>query len=73
MSGAKKNAVRVALIRSDVSEEGIASIFRVTRIGELRTTLTATLSSEGLFLQDSHPRRPHSLCLFFIKLMHKGK
>jgi hypothetical protein len=32
----------VALIRSDVSEVNIASIIRVTRIGELRTTLAIT-------------------------------
>jgi hypothetical protein len=30
---------RVAIVRTDVSEERIASIKRVTRIGELRTTL----------------------------------
>jgi hypothetical protein len=30
---------RVAPVRFDVSEERIASIIRVTRIGELRTTL----------------------------------
>jgi hypothetical protein len=30
---------RVALVRTDVSEEYIASIIRVTRIGELGTTL----------------------------------
>jgi demethoxyubiquinone hydroxylase (CLK1/Coq7/Cat5 family) len=34
---------RVVLVRSDVSEECIASIIRVTRIGELGTTI---LSSE---------------------------
>jgi hypothetical protein len=34
---------RVALIRTDVSVEFSASIFRVTRIGELRTTLAVTL------------------------------
>jgi hypothetical protein len=32
----------VALVRTDVSEEQIASIFRVTIIGELGTTLTVT-------------------------------
>jgi hypothetical protein len=32
----------VALVRTDVSEERNASIFRVTRIGELGTTLTIT-------------------------------
>jgi hypothetical protein len=33
---------RVALVRTDVSEQRIASISRVTRIGELGTTLAAT-------------------------------
>jgi hypothetical protein len=30
---------RVSLVRTDVSKERIASVIRVTRIGELRTTL----------------------------------
>jgi hypothetical protein len=33
---------RVALVRTDASEEPSASFFRVTRIGELGTTLAAT-------------------------------
>jgi hypothetical protein len=33
---------RVVLVRTDVSEERIASIIRVTRIGELGTTLAVT-------------------------------
>jgi hypothetical protein len=33
---------RVALVRADVSEELSASIIRVTRIGELGTTLAVT-------------------------------
>jgi hypothetical protein len=32
----------VALVRTDVSEELSASFIRVTRIGELRTTLAVT-------------------------------
>jgi hypothetical protein len=32
----------VALVRTDVSEEPSASFIRVTRIGELGTTLAAT-------------------------------
>jgi hypothetical protein len=32
----------VALVRTDVSEESIASIIRVTRIGVLRTALAVT-------------------------------
>jgi hypothetical protein len=48
-----KNAVfwdvsRVALIRTDVSEELNASIIRVTRIGELRTTLVVTSNRRAL-------------------------
>jgi hypothetical protein len=33
---------RVALVRTDVSEERITSIIRVTTVGELRTTVTVT-------------------------------
>jgi hypothetical protein len=33
---------RVAVLRTDVSEDLIAFIIRVTRIGELRTTLAVT-------------------------------
>jgi hypothetical protein len=33
---------RVALVRTDVSEEPSASFIRVTRMGELGTTLAAT-------------------------------
>jgi hypothetical protein len=37
---------RVALVRTDVSEEIIASFIRVTRIGELGTTL-AVVSNDA--------------------------
>jgi hypothetical protein len=37
---------RVVLVRTDVSEELSASFIRVTRIGELGTTLAATSSSQ---------------------------
>jgi hypothetical protein len=33
---------RVALVRTDVSEEPSASFIRITRVGELGTTLAAT-------------------------------
>jgi hypothetical protein len=33
---------RVALLKTEVSEESIASIIRVTRIGEIGTTLAVT-------------------------------
>jgi hypothetical protein len=55
---------RVAPVKTDVLEEHIASIIRVTRIGELRTTLAVTrnrstlqrntCSSETSVLQDPH-------------------
>jgi hypothetical protein len=39
---------RVALVRADVSEEINASIIRVTRIGELGTTLAVTSNQRTL-------------------------
>jgi hypothetical protein len=39
---------RVALVRTDVSEEHSASFFRVTRIGELGTTLAVTKNRRTL-------------------------
>jgi hypothetical protein len=39
---------RVALVRTDVSEEPSASFIRVTRIGELRTTQAATSNGSTL-------------------------
>jgi hypothetical protein len=39
---------RVALVRADVSEKLSASFIRVTRIGELATTLAVTLMKEAL-------------------------
>jgi hypothetical protein len=44
---------RVALVRTDVSEEFSASIIRVTRIGELGTTLAVT-SNRHVFLRSVH-------------------
>jgi hypothetical protein len=40
---------RVALVRTDVSEELSASIIRVTRIGELGTTLGNVAVQRGMF------------------------
>jgi hypothetical protein len=37
-----KNAIFLALVRTDVSEEGITIIIRVERISELGTTLAVT-------------------------------
>jgi hypothetical protein len=39
---------RVALVRTDVSEEFSAPIFRVTRIGEIGTTLAVTSNRRTL-------------------------
>jgi hypothetical protein len=39
---------RVALVTTNVSEESSASIMRVTRIGELGTTLTVTSTRRTL-------------------------
>jgi hypothetical protein len=46
---------RVALVRTDVSEERSASFIRVTRIGELGTTLAVTSNPEDAILH-SHSR-----------------
>jgi hypothetical protein len=53
---------RVAFVVTEVSEECISSIIRVTRIGELGTTLTVTINRSTLssvplerrFLQEPH-------------------
>jgi hypothetical protein len=50
---------RLALVRTDDSEERIASIIRVTRIGELVTTLVVT--SNGIMKNDLRPQK----ALFF--------
>jgi hypothetical protein len=39
---------RMALVKADVSEEPSASFIRVTKIGELGTTLTATSNRRTL-------------------------
>jgi hypothetical protein len=44
---------RVALVRTDVSEEFIVSFIRVTRIGELGTTLAVTSNQRTLLVTAS--------------------
>jgi hypothetical protein len=44
---------RVALVRTDVSEELSASFIRVTRIGELGTTLAVTSNRRRLLVTAS--------------------
>jgi hypothetical protein len=45
----------VALVRTDVSEERSTSVIRVTRIGELGTTLAVT-SNRCVLRRNSHCR-----------------
>jgi hypothetical protein len=45
---------RVALARIDVSDERIASTIRVTKIGELETTMERYVPRKRLFLQEPH-------------------
>jgi hypothetical protein len=51
---------RVALVRTNVLEELSASIIRVTRIGELGTTLAVTNNRRTL-------RRNTSMCLLLVR------
>jgi hypothetical protein len=47
--------LRVALVRTDVSEELSASFIRMTRIGELGTTLAVTSNRRTLHTDSCHP------------------
>jgi hypothetical protein len=49
---------RMALVRTDVSEELSASFIRVTRFGELRRTLTVTSNRRTLRRNTKHAPRP---------------
>jgi hypothetical protein len=57
---------RVALVRTDVSEEPGASFIRVTKIGELGTTQAATSNRRTLVFLRSVRR------LYYIMKMCKG-
>jgi hypothetical protein len=50
---------RVALVRTDVSEEPGASFIRVTRIGELGSTLAATRNRHTLQSVSSVGKKPY--------------
>jgi hypothetical protein len=54
---------RVALVRTDVSEQRSASIIRMTRIGELGTTLAATNNRRTLRRSTNATVAPRSLIL----------
>jgi hypothetical protein len=63
---------RVALVRTDVSEEPGASFIRVTRIGELGTTKAATRNRRTLrrrFLQAPHGVTTQKTPFFKIVLL----
>jgi hypothetical protein len=59
---------RVALVRTDVSEERSASIIIVTRIGELGTTLAVTSDghTKRRFLQETHGVTSQKTALFIV-------
>jgi hypothetical protein len=54
---------RVVLVRADVLEERSASIIRVTRIGELRTTLAVTINRRMLRRNTCHPNDGDAILL----------
>jgi hypothetical protein len=56
--------LRVALVRTDVSEELSASFIRVTKIGELGTTLAVTSNSVRRLLVTA------SVVLSFLQASH---
>jgi hypothetical protein len=63
----------VALVRADVSEEHSASFIRVTRIGELGTTLAATSIRHTLllrFLQEPHGVTSQKTPFFTVTAMN---
>jgi hypothetical protein len=64
---------RLALVRTDVSEELSASIIRVTRISELEATLAPlpfkfgiSLSSLVIYKPTPLPATPTSLCILYL-------
>jgi hypothetical protein len=74
-----KNAVfsgmlrRVALVRSDVSEERYASIIRVTRIGDLGTTLAVTIRSVLRFLVTADVPSSQILVTLMMETLHSSE
>jgi hypothetical protein len=58
---------RVVLLRTNVSEERIAYIIRVARIGELGTTLTVTSNISTFLLQETCGVTSQKTA-FFIKI-----
>jgi hypothetical protein len=61
---------RVALVRTDVSEEPGASFIRVTRIGELGTTQAAT-SNRCTLRRNSLSQLLVAACVVLLFLVHR--
>jgi hypothetical protein len=59
---------RVAHVRTDISEEPSASIIRVTRIGELETTLAVTSVRRLLVTANVVPSSPILVTLIMLAL-----
>jgi hypothetical protein len=55
----------VALVRTNVPEERIASIIRVKRISELETTLAVT-NNRGTLLQEPHGVTSQKTAFFIV-------
>jgi hypothetical protein len=53
---------RVTFVRTDVSEERIASVITIIRIGELGTTLAVTSGCHTAY----HSRRLHFFLLIYL-------
>jgi hypothetical protein len=66
---------RVALVRIDVSDEYVASIIRVTRIGNLGTMLAAVIFLRSLrrFLQEPHGVTSQKTSFFIVIAMKNLK
>jgi hypothetical protein len=58
---------RVALVKTEVSEELSASFIRVTRIGELGTTLAVTSNRRTLRRNTKYSRRPDEGVAKFLR------
>jgi hypothetical protein len=64
---------RVALVRTDVSEEPGASFIRVTKIGELRTTQAATSNRRMLRRNTTRCNNPQDTKNYIVKYLTKRK
>jgi hypothetical protein len=62
---------QVARVRINISEERIASIIRVTRIGELGTTLLLTTNRRKLQRNNALKCRGIAVCKFIFKWRHR--